>query len=273
VKTLLVSGPWTGAPDYRPTISFIPPWLRLRRLMPNLTTASNLVTGPRETAATAGADYQTTEGSAKGASDFTFQLGLFPVCTIATYATASRQVLDDSASFAGYVDVRLRDMVENKVEKELLYGDGATGHITGLTVNATAGGGGATSIDKIGGSLAALATAGILPDAVVVTPTDWFTMVAAKNAGGDYPSGAPALLPSPPTVFGVRIVFSNQMATGHYLAGDFADYAAVFNREAATMEIARSHMADFTANMVEIRDEERLALAIYRPTAFVYGAL
>ncbi|MGE5113125.1 MAG: phage major capsid protein [Acidobacteriaceae bacterium] len=39
----------------------------------------------------------------------------------------------------------------------------------------------------------------------------------------------------------------------------------------ATVEVSREHRDFFTKNLVAILCESRLALTVYRPTAFVYG--
>lgn len=276
VKTLLktiTSGTWTSAPDYRPNVAVVQYPLRVRDLMPNLETSSNLVEAPVEASQTGTVDYQTNEGDAKAVLDFTYQLRTFPVATIAAIVHASRQVVDDSKAFSGYIDTRLTYLVEQKVEKELLYGNGATGHITGLTVNANAGGTGTTSLDKIASSLGALATAGVIPDGIVLNPTDWVTLVSTKNASGVYPAAEPMSLVRPFSLFGFPVALSTQITAGNYLVGAFQTFAALFNRQNATIEIARSHDLNFTKNLVSIRAEERVALAIYKPTAFTYGAL
>ncbi|MNW02387.1 Phage capsid family protein [compost metagenome] len=56
-----------------------------------------------------------------------------------------------------------------------------------------------------------------------------------------------------------------------FLAGAFQMGAQVFDRWQARVEVATENEDDFVKNMVTVLAEERLALAVYRPEAFIYG--
>lgn len=47
--------------------------------------------------------------------------------------------------------------------------------------------------------------------------------------------------------------------------------AQIFDRWASRVEVATENEDDFVKNLVTILAEERLALAVYRPEAFIYG--
>ena len=88
---------------------------------------------------------------------------------------------------------------------------------------------------------------------------------------GVYLIGDP-LSPLPPTLWGLSVSLSPSMPVGHFLVG-VRNECAIADRQAATVEISREHASFFTQNLVVILTEERLALCVYRPEAFVYGAL
>ena len=55
------------------------------------------------------------------------------------------------------------------------------------------------------------------------------------------------------------------------LTGAFAEGAQIFDREDANVVISTENQDDFEKNMISVRCEERLALAVYRPESFVKG--
>ena len=68
------------------------------------------------------------------------------------------------------------------------------------------------------------------------------------------------------------VVDTNAMPAGKFMLGAFDMAAQVFDREDATVEVSTEDADNFTKNMVTIRAEERLALAVFRPQSFVYGS-
>ena len=67
------------------------------------------------------------------------------------------------------------------------------------------------------------------------------------------------------------VVATNAMAEDKFLVGAFRLGAQVFDRWLARVEVATENEDDFIKNLVTILCEERLALAVYRPQAFIYG--
>ena len=67
------------------------------------------------------------------------------------------------------------------------------------------------------------------------------------------------------------VATTTAMAQGNFLAGAFKRGAQIFDRQDATVEVSTEHSDFFIKNKVAIRAEERLALAVYKPAAFVKG--
>jgi HK97 family phage major capsid protein len=269
----IVSGTWSSGPQFLPQVAQPPqPRLPVRQLMPNFPTTSALIEFPSEDSHSGAADYQVNEGDAKPQMDFAYSLKQNPVATIAVWLAASRQLLDDSQAFAGYIDQRLSFFVEQKIEHELLFGDGGSGHLRGICPVATVGGApGANLLDTIAQALSSLAVVGVQPDGIVLHPTDWWNMRTLKAAGsGVYLLGDP-LSGITPQVWGLRVSLSTQMPVAHYLVGEFATQAAIFDRMNSSVEVSREHSDFFVRNLIAILAEQRLALCVFRPDAFVYG--
>lgn len=63
------------------------------------------------------------------------------------------------------------------------------------------------------------------------------------------------------------------MVSGQFLTGAFSLAAQIFDRMDIEVLLSTENDKDFENNMVSIRAEERLALAVYRPESFVTGSI
>lgn len=254
--------------------------LMIRDLLPVGATESTLLEYVKENVFTNAAAivYQSPafENVTKPESALTFALANAPVVTIAHWIPASRQVLADAKMLRGYVENRLTYGVKFAEEDELLNGDGSAGHLDGLMHQASAyAGSGAvsadTQLDTLLRAMTQCWTASLFqPDGVVVSPIDWMKIRLIKDTQGRYIFGDPHSS-SPPSVWGQRVVASLSIASTRFLVGAFQQGAQIWDRENATVRIAEQHADFFVKNMVAILAEERLALTVYRPGAFVRG--
>jgi HK97 family phage major capsid protein len=224
------------------------------------------------------ADYQVAEGDKKAEGTVTYTDALAPVRTIAWFVKVSRQMMADVPYFASTVDDQLIYGVLKKEDIEILMGNNAAGHLNGIypqapTLPAAFVPGITNSADVLLSAVAYLASLGFRATAIVVNPTDWAGMQLAKTAQGVYLLGGPPASTASPSLWGVPVVPNFGMPAGQFLVGEFAPNATLFDREAVTVDIAYENEDDFVRNMVTIRAEERVALAVFRPTAFVKGAL
>ncbi|HDS8780199.1 TPA: phage major capsid protein, partial [Klebsiella michiganensis] len=76
---------------------------------------------------------------------------------------------------------------------------------------------------------------------------------------------------SVPRIWGLPVVETQAMAQNNFLTGAFNMAAQIFDRMDIEVLLSTENEDDFIKNMVTIRAEERLALAVYRPEAFVTG--
>uniref|UniRef100_UPI00106C827A phage major capsid protein n=1 Tax=Pseudomonas aeruginosa TaxID=287 RepID=UPI00106C827A len=75
-----------------------------------------------------------------------------------------------------------------------------------------------------------------------------------------------------PVLWGLPVVATEIAAfQGKFLTGAFQTGAQIFDREDANVVISTENADDFEKNMISIRCEERLALAVKRPEAFIFG--
>tara|TARA_R110000751_G_scaffold65483_1_gene133931 strand:+ start:4101 stop:5318 length:1218 start_codon:yes stop_codon:yes gene_type:complete len=219
------------------------------------------------------------EGALKPQSDIQLDLVSTTAKVIAHTAKASRQILDDASQLRTYIDGRLRYGLAYKEEQQILNGDGTGQNLLGIVPQATAyaapGGITATSptaIDQMRFAMLQAALAEYPATGHVMNPIDWARIETTKDAGGQYIIGNPQATASP-TLWGLPVVATQAMTVDKFLTGAFALGAQVFDRWQARVEIATENEDDFVKNLVTMLCEERLALAVYRPEAFIYGDL
>lgn len=258
----------------------IPPMRQLvvRDLLTPGSTSSNAIEYPVETdlySATGAA--VVSEGARKPQTNLTFDLKSVPVRTIAHYTKASRQIMDDAPQLRSYIDGRLRYGLMYVEENELLYGDGTGQHLLGIIPQATAYSAAFTpanlqNIDTL--RLAALqATLALYPaTGFVLHPTDWAKIELTKDGQQRYIVGDPQNQIAP-RLWNLPVVATQAMQVTKFLTGAFRLGAQIFDRMSIEVLISTENEDDFVRNMITIRAEERLALAVYRPAAFIYGTL
>lgn len=213
----------------------------------------------------------------KPESDITLDLVSTTAKVIAHYAKASRQILDDVAQLRSYIDGRLRYGLAFKEEVQLLNGDGTGQNLLGIIPQATAyaapgGLTGTTVIDTMRLAMLQAVLAEYPATGHVMNPIDWARVELLKDTTGQYIVGVPQG-EIQPRLWGLPVVATQAIAQDKFLTGAFQLGAQVFDRWQARVEIATENEDDFVKNMVTILCEERLALAVYRPEAFIYGDL
>jgi HK97 family phage major capsid protein len=104
----------------------------------------------------------------------------------------------------------------------------------------------------------------------VLHPTDWATIETLKDGEGRYIIGNPQGQLTP-TLWRLPVVETQAITVRKFLTGAYKLGAQVFDRWAARVEVATENEDDFIKNLVTILAEERVALAVYRPEAFIYG--
>ena len=106
---------------------------------------------------------------------------------------------------------------------------------------------------------------------MVVNPVDWAELRLVKDTTENYVAGSPfSNGPAQPgeLLFGRRVVVTQAIEAGLALVGAFGTGAQLYRRGGLTVEASNSHEDFFRRDLVAIRAETRLALAVHRPAAF-----
>ncbi|WP_265524317.1 phage major capsid protein [Providencia rustigianii] len=216
------------------------------------------------------------ENTAKPYSDIQFATKITPVTTIAHMFKASKQILDDFSQLQSLVDAEMRYGLKFVEEQEILFGDGSGAHLHGIIPQASKYKA-EFDVDKQNGiddlRLAMLQAqlARFPATGHVLHFIDWAKIELLKDSLGRYILANPSALTGP-TLWGLPIVVTETAAfKGKFLTGAFNAGAQLFDREETNVVISTENTDDFEKNMISIRCEERLALALKRPEAFVYG--
>jgi HK97 family phage major capsid protein len=249
--------------------------LRIRDVIPSGATASNAVEYTRELAFVNRAA-ETAEGETKPESDVTFELVSAPVRTIAHWLKLSKQVLDDAPALASYIDVRLRYGVDLRIDTQLLRGNGSGQNISGMmnsgNFTAFTPATGDTALDSINRAIYQVWAADYAPTAMVMGPADWGAIERIKGDDEHYVIGNPQSALGP-TLWGLPVVISNAMTPGKFILGAMDIAYQVWNRQGTAVEMYEQDEDNVQTNLVTVRAENRLALAIYRPASVVSGNL
>ncbi len=245
--------------------------LRMRSLIPQGTTVGSGILYVREVSFTETAIVPVAPGTPKPQPIMTYDVQHSPVTTIPAYLKLPSQYWDDFAMLESWMGARLLYGLEIAEEKQLLNGNGVSPNLEGFmavalpapVIAAPPAPGPAAILASVANGIAYLYQQGYSPTGIVMNPNDWGVLLLGL--------GAPAWVTVPIMLWGVPVVISSGMISGNYLVGQFNPFSQIFDREEAALELADQNEDDFVKNLITLRAEERLALAIYQTSAFVKG--
>lgn len=225
------------------------------------------------------------EGTKKPQSDLKLALVDTTAKVIAHYMKASRQVLDDAPQLRSLIDNNLLYGLAFREEAEILYGDGTGQHLLGIVPQAqpfappAALGDAASPIDQIRMAILQAVLAEFPATGIVLNPIDWarIEMMRVDRDADGKPKGAYLIGQpqgdAPLRLWRLPVVETPAIVAGKFLTGAFRLGAQLFDRWVARVQLSTENEDDFVNNLVTILAEERIALAVYRPEAFIYGTL
>ncbi len=253
--------------------------LTVRDLLAPGDTESNAVAYLRELLFTNNAA-PVAENTTKPYSDITFEEVLSGVKTVAHLMKVAKQTLDDLPQLRSIINGRLLNGLKRVEDTQLLFGSGTGNNLHGIYTQATDFANPSTkttpsnSLDVMRLAMLQVTLAELSATGHVMHDIDWTDIELMKdaNTNGYLFSNPFGTLEA--RLWGLPVAQTNQEGMlGNFLTGSFADAAQIFDREDANVVVSTENADDFEKNMVSIRAEERLALAVYRPQAFVKGSL
>jgi HK97 family phage major capsid protein len=247
--------------------------MRVMDLIPAHTTTQGSVDFYRIGTAASSAS-SVAEGAEKPEAPLVFEKVNAPVRKIAVWCEVTDEALSDYSQFATVVGQELFADVVNRENQQLLSGNGVAPDIQGMlgtsgvltrakdadsVLDALAK---ATNDLRVGASFAEA-------DGIVLHPNDYLTAVLSKSSGsGEYMAVDP-VAGAARSLWGLKVVLTTQITAGTALVGSFQECGMVLVRLAPRLDVNALGEAQFKKNTALIRVEERIGLAITRPTCLV----
>jgi len=214
---------------------------------------------------------ETAEGGTypEAALAFTEQSSL--VRKIAVFLPVTDEQLEDVPQIRGYIDNRLPFMVRQRLDSQILTGNGTAPNLRGIynVVGIQTQAKGTDPVpDAIYKAIVKVETVGqAVANAVVMHPNDWQDVRLLRTADGLYIWGNPSDA-GPERIWGLRVVRAQAATDGTAIVGDFANFVQLAVRRGIDVQVSNSHSTFFVEGKQALRADLRAALVIYRPTAF-----
>lgn len=200
---------------------------------------------------------------------------------IAGFIKMTDEFIDDADFLVTEINNRLIYQLGYFEEQQLLNGNGTGTNLLGLMNRsgiqtevsasfATTPGDWADAIFR--GMTKVSVNSGFPPDGLIINPLDYQTFRLQKDVNKQYYGGGffegmygnGDILINPP-LWGLKTVVTPAIAAGSVLLGAFQSVSTVYRKGGVRVEAATQHASDFTSNLVTIRAEERVALAVRVP--------
>ena len=234
---------------------------------------------------------EVAEAGAFGESAIAFTENTENIRKFGVSIPVTEELLSDVASVNGYLDSRLKTMLQLRLDSELINGDGSAPNIRGILnksgINTFDFSSYAGNLGRIGQLYEAITEirkdAFMEADAILMHPSDWNDVVTsvtsdfAGTSSAGYAGKDPLFVGAGmfgngvnPSIWGVTVVPTTAITAGTVLVGTFGGGLAshIITREGMEVAMSDSHDDFFTKDKVMMKASMRLGFAIYRATAF-----
>lgn len=224
---------------------------------------------------TSGSPAPTAEGATKPEVVLNTTSQTLTAIKLAAHVGISYESMADYPAFYSYAQTEVMRQIGDVENAQLIGGSGTSGNMTGflstsgiLTHDASADTGtNVTALDSIEMAIAQLRVGSALAEAnlLVVNPASFSAIRRLKNTLGNFLIGDPTEQGSR-ELFGVRVLPTTSIAAGSGLLLDTTKFGRVLLREGISTHVGQN-ADDFARNISRMVLEERLVLAVERPSA------
>lgn len=238
-------------------------------LVPNTTTAQAAVVYMEETTYTNTAA-ETAEAATYPEAALALVERSSPVRKIAVYLPMTDEQLEDVPYAQSYVNTRLPNMVRQRLNTQILIGNGTAPNLRGILNTAgiqTRVLGADTATDAVHKAITSvMVIAQSIPNAVAMNPLDWQDIRLSKTADGIYLWGSPSDA-GVPRIWGLPVAMAQGLPAGTRVVGDF-NQSELAVRRGMDVQVSNSHADFFINGKQAVRADMRAAFVVYRPAAF-----
>jgi HK97 family phage major capsid protein len=211
------------------------------------------------------------EGATYGEAAFALTERSATVEKIAVWVPVTDEQLEDVAGAMAYLDARLPFMIRQRLDGQILVGNGTTPNLRGVnnaTDLQTQAKGTDPVPDAIYKSMTKVRVTGrAIPGAVIIHPNDWQDIRLLRTADGIYIWGSPSDA-APERIWGVTVVQSDAQTENTSVVGDFANYSLLGIRRGLDVQVSNSHDTFFINGKQAVRADIRAVVVWLRGAAF-----
>jgi HK97 family phage major capsid protein len=179
--------------------------------------------------------------------------------------------LEDVAQVRGYINNRLRFMLRQRLDKQIIKNNGSAPNLEGIrqnnSIQSQAKGSDLVADAIYKAMTKVMVTGQAQPNLVIFHPNDWQQVRLLRTSDGIYIWGNPSEA-GPERIWGLPVVKAQAIVEGNALVGDFANFVELAEKRGIEVQITDSHASFFIAGKQAIRADMRVALPVYRPAAF-----
>lgn len=235
---------------------------------------------------------EAAEGAAYGEAALAFTEATESIRKFGVSLPVTDELLADESAIKGYIDSRLRLMLQLRLDSQLLSGNGTAPNIEGIldagksSVGEVAYGSYNGTLARIGAFYEAITNVRtnsfLEPDAIVMHPNDWNQIVTQQNTTtGTSSAGLTEVGPTfvasgmfgggvANQLWGLPVVATTAITEGSAIVGKFGGGVAahIVMRDGVDIAVSDSHDDFFTKGKLMLRAQMRLGFPVYRQAAF-----
>jgi len=190
---------------------------------------------------------------------------------LAVWLPVTDEQLEDVDGLADWVNVQLRRMILERLDSQVLVGNGSTPNLWGAANLSSVQSQALGTYSKPDAFHLAITKVRVTgraePNVIFMHPNDWESIRLLTTADGIYIFGSPSDA-GVTRLWGVPVAPTTAMTENTGLVGDWVGYSGLFIKRGVSFKVTDSHASLFIAGTQAIRCDMRCAMVYFRDQAF-----